>query len=92
MIMLPHAFGDHRRTAHNVNFYVARRFTLRRKFVRSIFTFNPQQKYLLMWTTLNIVALSRNKYCHGNATILSVCFVVDLYVAVNNVKLFFVAT
>ena len=45
-----------------------------------------------MWKRLNIVARSRNNYCHGNATIRSVSFVVDLYVAVNNVKLFFVAT
>ena len=32
--------------------YVARTFNLRRKFVRWIFTFNTQQKYLLMWTRL----------------------------------------
>ena len=28
MFMLPHARVDHRRTAHNVNFYVARTFNL----------------------------------------------------------------
>jgi hypothetical protein len=53
MFMLPHARVVQRRAAHNVNFCVARTFTFRRKFVRRIFTFNTQQKYMLMWTRLN---------------------------------------
>jgi hypothetical protein len=57
MFMLPHARVDHRRTAHNVNFYVARTFTLRQKIVHWIFTFHSQQKYLLMWTRLYIRCL-----------------------------------
>jgi hypothetical protein len=43
-----------------------------------------------MYVKRNVVALSRNHCCNGEATMSSVCFV-ELHVAVNNIKILSVA-
>jgi hypothetical protein len=44
-----------------------------------------------MYVQCHIVALSRNSFCHGNATIRSPFICVGLDVAVNNTKVYSVA-